>query len=68
MSALLAACAMLLAPWQAAAQNTFRCTGKDGKKYYGQTIPNQCIGQAVEEIDKHGNLVRKIENQSAEER
>jgi chromosome segregation ATPase len=68
MSALLAACAMLLAPWQAAAQNTFRCSGKDGKKYYGQTIPNQCIGQAVEEIDKHGNLVRKIENQSAEDR
>lgn len=68
MSAVLAGCAMLLAPWQAAAQSTFRCTGKDGKKYYGQTIPNQCIGQSVEEIDKHGNLLRKIENQSAEDR
>jgi hypothetical protein len=68
--AALAAGAMALATWDAAAQaqSTFRCVGKDGKKYYGQTIPGQCIGQPVEEIDKHGNLVRRIENQSAEER
>ncbi len=69
--AALAACAMILAPGEAAAQpaqTTFRCVGKDGKKYYGQTIPSQCVGQAVEEIDKHGNMIRRIENQSAEER
>ena len=69
--ATLAACAMILAQSEAAAQpaqTTFRCVGKDGKKYYGQTIPGQCIGQAVEEIDKNGNLVRRIENQSAEDR
>ena len=66
--AALAACALVLVPWQAAAQSTFRCIGKDGKKYYGQTIPNQCIGLAVEELDKQGVLIRRIENQSAEER
>jgi hypothetical protein len=69
--AALAAGAMALAPSDAtaqSAQSTFRCVGKDGKKYYGQTIPGQCIGQPVEEIDKHGNLIRRIENQSAEER
>jgi len=69
--ATLAACALALLPSQAAAQSaqtTFRCTGKDGKKYYGQTIPGQCIGQPVEEIDKNGNLIRRIENQSAEDR
>jgi hypothetical protein len=67
-SAALAACTMVLAPWEAAAQSTFRCVGKDGRKYYGQTIPNPCIGQTVEEINKQGILIRRIENQTAEER
>lgn len=69
--AALAAWAMAVLPWDAAAQpaqSTFRCVGKDGRKYYGQTIPGQCVGQPVEEIDKHGNLIRRIENQSAEDR
>jgi len=69
--AALAACVSVVWSWEAAAQpaqSSFRCVGKDGKKYYGQTIPSQCIGQTVEEIDKHGTLIRRIENQTAEDR
>jgi hypothetical protein len=65
--AAIAALALIAIPFGAAAQS-FRCVGKDGKKYYGQTIPNQCIGQTVEQLDKQGLVVRRIENQSAEER
>ena len=40
---------------------TVRCIGKDGKKYFGQTVPQQCVGQAAEYLDKSGNVVRRIE-------
>src|SRR5436190_7690107 len=59
--------ALIALPLAAAAQS-FRCVGKDGKKYYGQTIPDQCIGQAVEQLDKQGMVVRRIENRSAEDK
>ena len=59
--------ALIAIPLAAAAQS-FRCVGKDGKKYYGQTIPDQCIGQSVEQLDKQGMIVRRIENQSAEDK
>jgi hypothetical protein len=39
---------------------TVRCVGKDGKKYFGQTVPSQCVGQAVEYLDKSGNLVKRV--------
>ena len=41
------AAAFALAPLAAEAQS-YRCTGKDGKKYYGQAVPPQCLGQPVE--------------------
>ena len=63
----LAAGALIAIPLAVNAQS-YRCVGKDGKKYYGQTIPNQCIGQPVEQLDKQGVVVRRIENQSAEEK
>jgi alpha-D-ribose 1-methylphosphonate 5-triphosphate synthase subunit PhnI len=63
----LAAGALIAIPLAVNAQS-YRCVGKDGKKYYGQTIPNQCIGQAVEQLDKQGMVVRRIENQSAEDK
>ena len=59
--------ALIAIPIAAGAQS-FRCVGKDGKKYYGQTIPDQCIGQTVEQLDKSGLVVRRIENQSAEDK
>lgn len=57
--------ALMLAPLAAQAQ-TFRCVSKDGKKYYGQTIPRQCIGQPVEELSKYGTVVRRIDPEGTE--
>ena len=65
--AALAAGVLIAIPLAVNAQS-FRCTGKDGKKYYGQTIPDQCVGRPVEQLDKQGVVVRRIENQSAEEK
>jgi len=63
----LAAGALIAIPLAVNAQS-YRCVGKDGKKYYGQTVPNQCIGQPVEQLDKQGMVVRRIENQSPEDK
>jgi uncharacterized protein DUF4124 len=60
LSAALAA-GFLLAPLVAEAQNTYRCTGKDGKRYYGQSMPPQCLGQPVEELNKQGMVVKRID-------
>ena len=59
--------ALIAIPFAADAQS-FRCVGKDGKKYYGQTIPDQCVGQSVEQLDKQGMVVRRIENRTAEDK
>jgi len=48
-------------PLAAQAQVTYRCTGKDGKKYYGSTIPMQCVGLPVEQLSKHGNVIKRID-------
>jgi hypothetical protein len=70
----IAPCAGLVAAVLIALPLRGKCTvdlslhGHDGKKYYGAAIPNQCIGQSVEELDKNGNLVRRIENRSAEDK
>ena len=48
---------------------TYRCTGKDGKKHYGQTIPAQCTGLTVELLNSQGMVVRTINPQfEAEQR
>ena len=52
--------ALALAPLAAGAQE-FRCVGKDGKKYYGSTIPPQCLGQPVEQLNKQGSVMRRID-------
>jgi len=60
--------AALAAPLVVHAQS-YRCTGKDGKRYYGATIPPQCIGQTVEQLSPQGVVIRRIEGQmSPEER
>lgn len=43
-----------------AATPMYRCTSKDGRVYYGQTIPNQCIGQVVEQINSQGLVINRI--------
>ena len=42
-------------------QYTYRCTGKDGKKYYGQAIPQACLGQPLELLNKQGLVVKRID-------
>ncbi|HZS67324.1 MAG TPA: DUF4124 domain-containing protein [Burkholderiales bacterium] len=53
--------ALMIAPLAAQAQMTYRCTGADGKRYYGSTIPMQCMGHPVEQLNAQGLLVRRID-------
>jgi hypothetical protein len=57
----LAGCALAIAPLAVQAQSTYRCTGNDGKKYYGSTIPMQCVGRPVEQLNAQGLVVRRID-------
>jgi hypothetical protein len=60
--------AIALLPLSALAQS-YRCVGKDGKKYYGSTVPPQCLGQPVEQLDGRGVVVKRFDAQaSADER
>lgn len=47
-------------PLTAGAQS-FRCTGKDGKRYYGQVVPRECIGQPYEKLNRQGLVIERIE-------
>jgi hypothetical protein len=62
---MIAATALLVAPLAAHSQArpgelTYRCVGKDGRKYYGSTLPQQCLGQPVEQLSTSGIVVRRI--------
>jgi hypothetical protein len=68
---LVAAVALCAAPLVALAQSkgevlTYRCTGKDGKKYYGSAVPEACIGKPLELINKQGLVVRRIDPEGEE--
>jgi hypothetical protein len=56
---------LILAPFAADAQS-FRCTGKDGKRYYGQTVPPQCSGQVLEQLNAQGMVIRRIDPEGDE--
>ena len=45
---------------------TYRCTGADGKKYYGSAIPMQCAGQRVEVLNSGGLVVKRIDPEKDE--
>src|SRR5258706_8240680 len=61
--------ATLLALPLAAGAQSYRCVGKDGKKYYGQSVPPECVGQSVEQLNSQGLVVKRIDAQaSADER
>ena len=61
------AAGIALAPLAALAQSnvptsaSYRCTGTDGKKYYGSTIPQACIGQPVEQLNAQGLVIKRID-------
>jgi chromosome segregation ATPase len=58
--AVLAALIAML-PLAAGAQNSYRCVGKDGKKYYGSIVPPECLGQPVEQLNKQGMVVKRFD-------
>jgi len=43
---------------------TYRCVGKDGKKYYGQAVPQQCVGQPMELLNARGMVVKRFDPQA----
>ena len=59
-SAAIVAAGLLLVPLAAGAQ-AYRCVGKDGKKYYGQTLPLACVGQPVEQLNAQGMVVKRFD-------
>jgi hypothetical protein len=66
----LAVAVLSLLPFAAAAQTsfqTFRCVGTDGKKYYEQTIPPQCLGQRIDVLNSQGQVVRRIEPRASDD-
>jgi hypothetical protein len=63
--AVLALAALAFAPVLAQAQS-FRCVGKDGHKYYGSTIPPQCLGQPVEQLNTQGTVIRRFDPEGDE--
>ena len=69
--AIFAAAAAIVLPLAVHAQKkdeqyTYRCTGTDGKKYYGQAIPQACLGQPLEMLNKQGLVVKRIDPQGDE--
>ena len=58
--------AALLVPPLAADAQSYRCTSKDGKKYYGSAVPPQCIGQPIEVMNRQGRVVRRIDPEGTE--
>ena len=65
-AALMAAPIVVLAQPKSSEQYTYRCTGNDGKKYYGSTIPNACLGRPLELINKQGLVVKRIDPEGDE--
>ena len=64
------AAGFVLAPLAALAQQgapstSFRCTGTDGKKYYGQAVPPACLGQPVEQLNAQGMVIKRFDAQAS---
>ena len=73
-TAVFAAFALMLAPLaaphfahaQPKDQYTYRCTGADGKRHYGQTLPQACLGRPLELINQQGMVVKRIDPEAEE--
>jgi len=57
--------ALALVPLAADAQS-YRCVAKDGKRYYGSTIPAECYGQPVEQLSAQGTVVKRLDPAASE--
>jgi len=67
MSPRLIAIAVVLAALPLASEaETYRCIGKDGKRYYGSIIPAECRGKPVELLNGQGLVVKRIDPEGAE--
>src|SRR2546427_10299609 len=63
---IIAATALIIASLAAHSQSTpgqltYRCVGKDGKKYYGSTVPMPCLGLPIEQLNTSGMVVKRID-------
>lgn len=56
-----ATAAVLVLASLAVSAQTYRCTGKDGKKYYEQLIPPQCEGVPIDVLNSAGQVIRRID-------
>ncbi|TAK88279.1 MAG: DUF4124 domain-containing protein [Betaproteobacteria bacterium] len=63
---LITATALLIAAPLLAQAQSFRCVGNDGRKYYGSTIPQECLGQPVEQLNKEGMVIKRIDPAGAQ--
>jgi hypothetical protein len=57
--------ALIAAPLAAEAQS-YRCVGKDGKRYYGSIVPAECQGRPVELLNGQGMVVKRIDPEATE--
>jgi len=63
---LITATALLIAAPLVAQAQSFRCVGKDGRKYYGSTIPQECLGQPIEQLNRQGMVIKRIDPEGSE--
>jgi len=42
-------------------QRVFKCKDDKGRTYYTQTPPTECLGKEINEMSKHGTVVKKRE-------
>jgi hypothetical protein len=64
--ALIVATAFLVAAPLLAQGQSFRCIAKDGRTYYGSTIPRECLGQLVEQLNSQGLVIKRIDPEGDE--
>ena len=57
--------AFAVAPLAAEAQS-YRCVGKDGKRYYGSIVPPECAGRPVEQLSPQGLVIKRIDPEGSE--
>lgn len=62
---LVTAAVLMLAPLAADAQ-AYRCVGKDGKRYYGSIVPQECAGRPVEQLSPQGMVIKRIDPEGSE--